>query len=237
MWSIKTILENKLLKEQDERKTKERSGKWNPSSLGQCYRRQYWNRLNIPQSNPPDVRTLSIFKVGNLFEEFVFSLMPLEIERQVKTETTDCLGYADGVFENEVIELKTQHSRKFWHVNKEKNETQQQGIEFSITQHNPEHIMQAGFYAVTLGKEFIRLIYISKDDLCIDEYQIKMTDEIKKKIEDEFKTLNYYWDKKELPPAVPRLYPDKKLGGFKECQYCFALDFCKQTELKRKGEK
>lgn len=225
MDSIKFMLNQKLLKEQEENSKKERSGLWNPSSFGQCFRRQYWNRANEPKSNPPDVRVLAIFKVGNIFEEFVFSLITDEIKRQVEIRTNDCLGYADGVIENEVIEIKTQHSRKFWHVAKEKSETLGNGDDFSIEQHNPEHVMQAGYYAMILGKEFIRLIYVSKDDLCIDEYRIRVNEEIKKKITDEIEKLNFYWSK-GLPPAAPRLYPDKKNGGFKECSYCSWKDKC-----------
>jgi len=227
--SIKMMLEQALINERAERSKRERSGKWSPSSLGQCMRRQYWNRLGEPESNPPDSRALSIFKVGNLFEDFIFSILPKEIERQVKVQSEFIFGYADGVTEDEVIEIKTQHSRKFWHVNKEKKTNE----EWTIAEHNPEHILQAGTYAVLLGKSYIRMIYVSKDDMCIDEYRVKVTPELRDKITTEVANLETYWVKKQLPPAVPRLYPDKKYGGFKECTYCSWHDKCFKMEGKR----
>lgn len=226
--SIKILIDTQLLKEQEERKDRARSGKWSPSSFGQCLRRQYWNRLNEPQSNPVDVNTLARFKAGNLFEEYIFSLLPSSIQRQVLCETEDVKGFADGVVEDEVLEAKSQHSRKFWHINKERQAVDN----FSISDHNPEHILQAGWYAMILNKPFIRLVYVSKDDLCTDEYKIPMTVEIKNKIIEEINNLNFFWAIKQLPPANPRLYKDKKTGELKECQYCNWKDLCDKTEGK-----
>lgn len=224
--SIKMLLDEALTKEREERSKRERSGKWSPSGFGQCMRRQYWNRLGEPESNPVETRVLSIFKIGNLFEDYIFSLLPKTIERQVKVQSEFVFGYADGVTEDEVIEVKTQHSRKFWHVNKEKKEDEG----WTIAEHNPEHILQAGTYAVLLGKKFIHLVYVSKDDLCIDEYKIQVTPELRDKITTEVAKLEAYWVKKQLPPAIPRLYPDKKNGGFKECQYCSWKTTCENIE-------
>src|SRR3990172_13175395 len=66
---IKTV--QQLIDEALVRPEREGSGKYKPSNFGRCYRMQYWARKNEPQSNPPDERTLRVFKCGNHFEEWV----------------------------------------------------------------------------------------------------------------------------------------------------------------------
>lgn len=220
---VDDVLNMKLREEFDGKSIRERSGKWNPSAFGQCFKRQYLRRSNHVPDNPPDDRALKIFKVGNMFEEFIFSLF--QTERQVKVETDDTLGYADGVGEDEVQEVKTQHSMKFWHINKAK---QLEG--FSIVNECREHILQGMFYVRELKKKCLRMIYISKDDLCIDEYVIPLTPEINEMLDNETRTLNHFWERKEDPPAEPRLYRDKKTGVMKECQYCQYVGYCKGVQ-------
>lgn len=213
-----------LREESDLHSKRERSGKWNPSAFGQCFKRQYLKRLNFPETNPPDDRALKIFKVGHMFEDFIFSF--LKTERQVRVETDDVLGYADGVGEDEVQEVKTQHSMKFWHINKAKKESP----DFSIVNECREHVLQGMFYVRELKKKFLRMIYISKDDLCTDEYVIPYTPEIEEMLRSEMSILSHFWEKKEEPPSEPRLYRDKKTGQFKECQYCQFRDYCKGVD-------
>ena len=73
---IEKLIDDYLLAEQTQRAKKERSGLWSPSSFGRCFRYQFWNRKNEPQTNPPDLRALKIFKVGNIFHDFIQSMLP-----------------------------------------------------------------------------------------------------------------------------------------------------------------
>ena len=215
------MLDKILQDEQDARKDRIRSGKFSPSSFGGCLRKQYWNRKDEPKTNDVDARTLRVFRVGTMFHEFIQNLMKTDdTELEVKIETDDVCGYADMVTPDEVIELKSQHSRAFWYMAKSNK---------SIFDQKPDHVMQVCYYALQLGRKWARLVYISKDDLCIEEYKIELTDALITKVEGELDDLNKYWVKDELPPAKQRLYKQKD-GTYKECGYCAWKDKCKQME-------
>lgn len=203
----------------EQKEKRKRSGKFSPSSLGKCYRAQFWNRKDEPQSNPIDERTNRVFKAGNLFHEFVQDVIIAnnqEACKEVLIETDDFKGYADLVINGEVIDLKSQHSKAFWYRK-----------DLTWNELEPKllcNILQVVFYAVNLGKERARLVFISKDDLCIQEYPIdvkKWQETLKQEIE----TLRKFWLKNELPPAIPRAYPDKE-GKSVECKYCGWKDKC-----------
>ena len=51
MESIQGLIDKKLVQEPHKG-----AGKITASSLGYCYRAQYWSRQNEPQTNPPDER-------------------------------------------------------------------------------------------------------------------------------------------------------------------------------------
>jgi hypothetical protein len=202
-----------------------RSGKFSPSSLGKCFRAQYWNRKNEPVTNPPDERVQRVFKAGNLFHEFVQGVIISnnpEAQKEVLVETEDFKGYADLVLTDEVIDLKSQHSKAFWY---------RKGLTWKELE--PQlfcNILQVCFYAVNLGKEKARLCFISKDDLCIQEFPI-IVDNHKMKLGEEIATLRDFWHWNALPDAKPRAYPSKD-GEFKECQYCNWMNKCFELEGK-----
>jgi len=223
--NIKNLLDESLKKEQDSRKDRKRSGKFSPSSLGKCYRAQIWNRMAVEQSNPPDERTLRVFAAGHLFHEFVQKLIPNK-QVEVKIEDENFLGFADIVTDNMVIDLKSQHSRAFWYMNQNKTETSKEHMDRFIRSKMP-NILQTTFYAWKLKKEFIKIAFISKDDLCIEEYSFTTAEFIHPLLE-EIETLRKYWKNKILPPAKPRCYFDKKTGTCRECQYCNFLNRCKK---------
>ena len=219
---IRELIDSYLAKEQADRANQERSGKWSPSMFGRCYRAQYWNRANEPQSNPPEERNLRVFAVGKIFHTWVQGFIKGgEIEKRI--ETDDVLGFADIVLENEVIDIKSQHSYAF-HYQKENN--------YNIVEDKKSHVLQVAWYAIQLNKEYIRLAYFSKDDLCINEYYIKLTDEIRIMVREELLHLNSFWLSGTLPPAEPRAYGlDKKTGCSNECsRYCNFRDTCKAKE-------
>ncbi|MHA1853861.1 MAG: hypothetical protein ACTSUF_10215 [Candidatus Heimdallarchaeaceae archaeon] len=215
---IQQLINEALLKEQQKRRPS--SGKISPSQMGYCYRRQYWYRKGEPASNPFDARTLRIFKVGDIFEEFVSKYLPEDMGRQVLVETEDIKGYADFVTKDEVIDIKSQHSRGFWWMNKDN---------YNINEEKKPNILQVMTYAYLLDKPKGRLVYVSKDDLCILEYGFHINKWVKE-IENELSTLKDFWSKGVLPPAQPRCYWNKKEKKFKECEWCLYQDKCKEVE-------
>ena len=196
-------------------KPRERSGKWSPSSFGGCYRKQYWNRQDEPKSNPPDERGLRVFKAGQLFHDFVQGLLP-DMQSEVLIECADVKGYADLVSGNEVIDIKSQHSKSFWWMKKK---------DCDIKKEKYSNWLQVLYYARELKKEFGRLVFISKDDLCVAEYVQPLDDYWLTEIESELFALRTFWLQGSLPEPKPRCEP-RKNGTYWECDYCDWKDKC-----------
>jgi hypothetical protein len=194
----------------------EGSGKIIASNLGRCYRYQFWHRKNEKQTNPPDARALRIFKAGDLFHKFVQDILIKQgYEAEVKFENNDIKFRADLVNSNEVVDLKSQHSRSFWYL-------QKKGTDIRKDRYT-------NWLQIMLGCEYLkksqgRLVLISKDDLCIAEYVQPYNDFWKFELNGELQYLRYIWEKQELPDAIPRAYNGK------ECNYCSYKIKCKQYE-------
>jgi hypothetical protein len=201
------------------------SGNISPSGLGQCYRRQYWTRKQEPVSNPIDSRMLRVFAMGNMVEKFVLEKVLLRYpdwKTQVEITKEDIHGYADLVSEDEVIDIKSQHSRKFWYnTNDMKNGVDIRDLFYS-------NWMQVMLYAWILDKSKARLVYVSKDDLCIQEYCIDFDNYWKNELDTELTNIRYYWEFKTTPPANPRLYGGEETK--KECRFCQYKTKCEETE-------
>jgi hypothetical protein len=206
-----------------------RSGKFNPSSFGMCFRQQFWNRKDETPSNPPDAQQIRVFAAGQLFHDFVqgavLSLYDIHridaqfVLKEVLVESDDVKGFADIVMDNEVIDIKSQHSKSFWYMNKKGGD---------IKKEKYANWLQVLYYARELGKRFGRLVFVSKDDLCIQEYVQPLDEYWLKQIDAELTALRYLWKKDELPPASPRCEPNKA-GEYWQCEYCKFKDKCKGT--------
>ena len=201
-----------------------RSGKWSPSSFGRCFRNQYWNRKDEPQTNPPDERTLRVFRAGNLFEDFVRELIVgngtgWKYIGKDPIECDDVKGFGDLECDNEVADIKSQHSRAFWWMTKSKD----------IKKDKYPNWLQVMYYTREQKKQFGRLVFVSKDDLCIQEYVQPLDHYWLLEIAKELATLRLLWKRQELPPAEPRCYFNTK-GESNECKYCNWQDKCKEIE-------
>ena len=228
------------------------SGKYKPSLLGACYRRQWYAKNNDPQRNPPDERANRVFHVGKLFHEFVQQFYPIE-QTEVLCEDAKgtCKGYADIVTTDAVIDIKSEHSRAFHYRRKRVlctfedgatvrvDDTVKLGDEvkvgrakkkawklepINIIEDRINHWLQVCYYAVQLSKEYCIMVYVSKDDLCIEEYKVK-TDKIYDLLHRELKALEGL---KDLPEPKPRLYGGDEEDGEipKECGYCSWQSVC-----------
>lgn len=226
---MKTI--EQLIDEALVRPPRQRSGKFTPSKFGRCFRAQYWSRFNEPASNPLDARTIRVFEAGKLFEKFVKQTIigagngwidcgdkPIECE--------DVIGYADldNAELNEIADVKSQHSKSFWYMVKCKGN--------KIREEKKPNWLQVLYYAREKKREYGRLVFISKDDLCIQEYVQPLDDEWRELLATELVTLRHYWINQELPPAEPRCFK-KKDGSFGECKYCEWEGHCAELEAKK----
>jgi len=211
--TIQDIIDKELEIKQEARSSRERSGKISPSLLGRCLRCQYWYRKNETPTNPPDSRSLRIFKCGSLFHDFVQKFLPAH-QIEVLAETDDIKGFADIVVDDEVMDIKSVHSRQFHYLRKPK---------YDINKEKETNILQLMTYCWILKKEKGRLVFISKDDLCIAEYAFYLKN-WRDKIQAEIDILRWHWENKELPAAKPRAYNGK------EGKYCNYRDKCREFE-------
>jgi hypothetical protein len=147
---IQEKIDQFLKEKNDKRGERVSSGKFKPSLFGACYRRQYWAKMSEPVSDPEDERCLRVFFAGQLFHDFVQQFFPAS-EKEVLCETPYSKGFADIVTEEEVVDLKSQHSMAFWHMDKSED----------IYKDKFNNWLQVAFYAMVLGKKFCRLVFIS----------------------------------------------------------------------------
>ena len=215
--SLQNLVDQALLKKQQERSNRVRSHKFVPSSFGRCFRMQILRRANAEETNPIGVETLRIFAVGTLFHTFLQGFLPKH-QTEVKVEDVDVLGFADVVFDDSVEDIKTVRS---WGFKKMKSP------DYDITKDKMEYVLQVVWYAGRLKKKMAKIIAVDKDSLEIKEFTLFVSEYIQA-VKDELKTLRTYWAiyKKDgtLPLPKPRAY------GGKECKYCAYFDKCNKIE-------
>lgn len=162
--------------------------------MGSCLTGRYLERKGVTPDYEFDARTLRIFSVGTVFEDWLVDLISKshpdsKIETQVRVEIPkyDVTGYADVVVDNLVYEVKTKHSMGFKYLGDKPPE---------------QNAMQLWLYLKGLDKKEGRLIYLSKDDLRTAEYVVERDDEeLRDKVEEEIAILQAAW-KQKLPPPV-----------------------------------
>ena len=187
------ILINEQLKKEREEHKKE-INHWHPSKLGSCLTGMYLERLDLPPDKDFDERTLRVFAVGHIFEKWYLDTVEKSgavVDRQIALEWPefDVRGALDAEIDGLPHELKSKHSRGFWHMIREGGASR-------------HHMMQLWTYLKMRDKKEGRLIYISKDDLGIQEYVVLLNDEsLEKEVTNELEILNKAW-KEKVAPAI-----------------------------------
>lgn len=215
MIDIAKKIDTELLKQQEDAKKRERSGKWSPSKLGRCFRYQYWSRANETETNLPDITALKRFEVGDLFHGYIQEFFPKE-QIEVLVETDNIKGYADIVLVDEVIDVKSVNDWAFKFLTEK---------DFDVDKAKPEACMQVSLYAKLLEKPKASLLFINTKSLTTVQCEVDLIKWIPE-VNKELSKLNAYWLVKGLPKAEPRCYNGK------ECSYCSFLTKCNQIEGK-----
>lgn len=155
----------------------ERGGTIWPSTIGLCPRKAIYIYRGEEPTNPFDPRLLRVFEVGKIFEKFVLNAMHaagvLTHKPDEPPRVTDLYysGKLDGVVAQDgrtyIVELKTIHSKAFLYKN----------LPYD------HHVYQTLCYHLLWRKSFTtqlsapHIVYISKDDLLIDEYVVPLSRE------------------------------------------------------------
>lgn len=208
-------IKTQLLKEQDERKLRERSGMWTPSRFGRCFRLQYYSRRNEPETEPVDVEFLKRCVIGNLIHKYAQKFYP-ESDCEIKITKEDIVGYADIVSDHKVIDIKSVSDWEYKRII---------APDYDVEKEKETHCLQVCTYAWALDLTQAGLIFINTKNMHSIEYDIRVEHFIPK-IEAELKTLRDYWAANTLPPAEPRAYNGK------DCLYCSYRTTCFKLEGK-----
>lgn len=197
---------------------------WNVSRLGSCLTGVYLERLGIKPDVDFDERTLRVFNVGRIFEDWVIDIIKStgkEVETQTRLEDKklNLVGKFDLKVDGIIYEIKSKHSRAFWHMIKRGGAMEQ-------------HEDQLWTYLYLTKTEKGIIVYISKDDLAIQEYPVYLeNEEIKNRVMTQLKVLKVAWEK-QLPPPPP----DKDTWQAKYCRWhhkCLSLDKYLNVSIKK----
>ena len=210
-FSLQSIIDAALVEPREPREIKS----WHASGFGSCPTGRYLERMGVPADEEFDERTLRIFSAGKKFEDWVLELGTKQlpegcvVEEQVRIENPNLgvTGYADAVVtlptgKKLVYEIKSKNSNAFHWMRKRGESAMRQ------------HEMQIWLYLETLEIEEGRILYISKDDLCMQEAVVMRSDvKLRSEVEAEATLLMRALVEK-LPPPPPTDPTDWR------CKYC-----------------
>lgn len=207
---IQQDIDAKILKGGKWDKDRKRSGRFNPSQLGRCYRLQVLNRLNLEPTNPMPLSTLKAGVQGTATHELNQKFLPDEMcEVVVKTEHFS--GRADIVESDCVSDIKSTDEwkmKKWWYKPLE-----------VLLRTKREAFLQCGWYALHLKKPYTR-IYPTPFGTIIDKEYTILTESVREEIEGEESTLIKFWEGGILPEPKARAFNGKG------CNYCRFKGWC-----------
>ena len=201
------------------------------TDLTKCPRGVYLKRLNNVDGF--DDRQLRIFKCGKIFEDFVISSIPNDRIAELQGEliwpelnlmgTFDLLTNEDGGYH--LYELKSQNSQSFHYM---------------LDAANPAHVEQVMLYASKLRERLdlkgISICYLSKDDLCVKQFDIEYDQGIVDGALKKASYLKHCWNTKTLPLVQETLVKSTKkktLGKWEVnwmAKYCDLHHLCMGNE-------
>lgn len=218
------------------------SGKFNVSDAGKCQLMRYWKRQGKIAETEPDERAFRIFEIGHIFEKWVISMIntktaPITYQEQILVEDEHRKGFADLMLftleQTILYDIKTVHSRKFW--NNEREGWDKADLHYKCQLLTYNKMLPAPCNS-------LRLLYISKDDLCMAEIAVTGNEGLPEVYKEGYENIkefcSYDWDyliqcwvDKTEPIANPQSW---------ECKYCGYANSCKSKivkEPKKKKEK
>ena len=194
------------------------NGKAQPSLFhvsysGRCHRMRFFKRAGVEPSEKPSVSSIKAMYVGDIYHKIVKDILHdsgVLYKEEEKVIDDHRKGFIDAIVEtNEglvIYEFKSVNVFKF----------QKNTLDLG-------HAMQAYTYYLMYDKEPIvdvKVLYISKDNLDMQEFNVKEIKDIDYITKKDWETLINYWEKHELPPPVP-------VENW-ECEYCVFKEVCKK---------
>ncbi len=186
---------------------------WRTSNFGRCYRMQYWYRKGEDVTNDIPMKSLKIFRIGDLFHKDIQQYLPQD-QVEVEFKQGGVFGHADYVGDDFVEDFKTVGTFP-WKL--------MQNPKFNVEKDKTNYILQLMAYCLFFEKPRGILTFINKDNYETKSYEFQYSDWASR-VKDEIMALNVAWSEGTPPPAVPRAY------NFKDCSYCPFQDKCDAVE-------
>lgn len=217
---IQKLINQKLTENRKESKSKITS--WRSSGLGSCLTSRFLERKGVKADSEFDERTLRVFSVGVMLEDWLVNLLTgqkgVEFKAQIPLDEPkwDFTGHLDLYMKKPqeiVYEFKSKHSGAFWYMDKKGEGA------------NKQHKMQLWSYLWLTGVEKGMIVYISKDDLAILEYPIFKSDKkLEEAVMNELIVLNESWKQKLPPPPIRWDFEERKFVELtkKDWQYTYS---------------
>lgn len=230
---ITNMIHNKIIKENIERyENSKENSKIYPSSLYKCSRQMLYEMLGY-KKEMPEPRMFMIMDNGNyVHQRYENAFKELGIlmaaEAPIKDESLRISGRIDAIISvNDVMaiaELKSANSRTF--------ETMKKSGKADI-----KYLSQLQLYMHLTGFDIGVVIVENKDNQDVLEFWVEYDKEMSEGVIKKIKTINEYFDKKQIMPRslaceIDKYTADKnKLykGQYEEyCYYCRYCDFAEE---------
>ncbi len=198
-----------------------RIGRYYPSAIGQCLRKQ-WLSYNQPKEAEPEL--IKIFKMGDILHDFIVEVLKsektpevelLRSELPVRYQASDFLvsGRVDDLMlvkanrKKILVEVKSTKSIKM------------------VDKPQASHVMQLQFYLHALGLKHGLILYVEKNTLQTRQFQVKYSKTQAFKILRRFEMLHKFLSEKKMPP--PEAKEKKHMSWM--CSYCEYSEECRKA--------
>ncbi len=163
------------------------SGKLSASQLSKPLLEQVLKMIGVP-GKPLDDYVLRLFERGNQVEDWIVNLIDAD-ETQKFVEYNDVIGYVDAVIEGIPYEVKSVKSSQWKWLTKDGAKQ--------------NHKLQAGLYALGLGAEYYKVVYVCADDFRTQVFELPVS-EVKGDIDRITTQVNKCLQRGLLPAYEPR---------------------------------
>lgn len=198
-----------------------KTGRYYPSSIGQCLRKQWFSFRNPKEAGP---ELLKVFEAGNLMHDFIVDVLKSEKTPEVELlESEVPIKYQGSGFlvsgrVDDLILVKANRKKLLLEVKSTKD------IRYTKAP-QAGHIMQLQFYLHAMDLKEGVILYIEKNTLQTRQFHVKYSKGQAYKILRRFETLHKSLAEDKIPRPEAR---EKKWMAWM-CGYCEYAEECKNN--------
>jgi len=218
MIDFNKLIDNYLVKELKPKSI----GRYYPSEVGGCLRKT-WFSYKAPKET--DTALTRIFQAGNMLHDFITDVLKSEKNEEIElldSEIPIKIEQSDFVISGRIDNLVLVK------INDEQYLIEVKSTRFLPEQAAEAHEMQLQLYMHATGIHQGIILYIQKDNLQTDWFNVKYNSETVNKILDRFQKLHESLITDKIPEAEARKNSEKKWM----CKNCPYLEECKDYDSK-----